>query len=529
MTRISDLAALASPDPADLLAIVDVSDTSMAPTGTTKKITAGTLPCLQVFPITNYGAVGDGTTNCTAAITAAKTAAGAGSRNIILIPPGTFMTDPFTFDGFHWLGYGPYASILKARSGSLDFATNTGYANGSVPTNGSETSTVIEGICFDGSNLSGTNAGNLYGSSHAGSVGGSPAGAPTVVAVGNGAPSGTFGAGIPTFIIRDCMVRSGPGIGISTAYARGGLPDCHYTDVFVRDCGGHGWHLGSDSRLIDCTSENNGQGAGSGAGFYANGSSSYSVVGCKAYSGLGSSGYGFRIGGQTNGASYSGCLAQDNTAGGIFFESAQGYTVTGLCCDSNGALNAGSAVIFSSSTGNYVEYIAIDRSYNGGSGGTDQRYALNIDTGSTGNTICVPQLSQNNSNGSITSTVAWLASGSGNGAGNDIKFGSYEGAQFPAFAASYTPDPTLGRVVTVGTLTAAITVNAPSPAWAGARLDFRFTQDGTGGRTVAWNAAFVFQSAWTNTGNTAGKRSTASFYYDGTNWVSLSPAANAWF
>lgn len=62
-------------------------------------------------------------------------------------------------------------------------------------------------------------------------------------------------------------------------------------------------------------------------------------------------------------------------------------------------------------------------------------------------------------------------------------------AQAPAFAASYTPDPTLGESVEM-TLTANITVNAPANGLAGQRLVFKWLQDGTGTRTITYNAAY---------------------------------------
>lgn len=76
-------------------------------------------------------------------------------------------------------------------------------------------------------------------------------------------------------------------------------------------------------------------------------------------------------------------------------------------------------------------------------------------------------------------------------------------------------DALLGNVYTV-TLTAARLVAAPSNPLTGQRITFVFLQDATGGRAVTWNA--VFKQAWSDTGNTANKRSTISFIYDGTNW-----------
>jgi len=86
----------------------------------------------------------------------------------------------------------------------------------------------------------------------------------------------------------------------------------------------------------------------------------------------------------------------------------------------------------------------------------------------------------------------------------------------PAFAASFTPNAMSAETVQLGALTANLTVNAPTNPTTGARLTFRILQDGTGGRTVSWNAAFIH--AWSDAGNTANKASTVTFYFDGTSW-----------
>lgn len=60
------------------------------------------------------------------------------------------------------------------------------------------------------------------------------------------------------------------------------------------------------------------------------------------------------------------------------------------------------------------------------------------------------------------------------------------------FASSITPDCKTTEIANVGTLTGAITINAPTgTAVDGQSLMFRFVQDGTG-RAFTWNAAFVF-------------------------------------
>lgn len=51
----------------------------------------------------------------------------------------------------------------------------------------------------------------------------------------------------------------------------------------------------------------------------------------------------------------------------------------------------------------------------------------------------------------------------------------------------------------------------------GQKIVFHLTQDGTGGHTIDWDTMFV--TSWADTGNTANKRSTIAFRYDGTDWV----------
>lgn len=78
---------------------------------------------------------------------------------------------------------------------------------------------------------------------------------------------------------------------------------------------------------------------------------------------------------------------------------------------------------------------------------------------------------------------------------------------------------TAGDMVQISALTGNITINAPSNPAKGKILIFVFTQDGTGGRTVTWDA--VFKHAWSDTGNTANKRSTIQLYYDGSSWIQI--------
>jgi hypothetical protein len=82
-------------------------------------------------------------------------------------------------------------------------------------------------------------------------------------------------------------------------------------------------------------------------------------------------------------------------------------------------------------------------------------------------------------------------------------------------AATIAVDASLSNIFTV-TLGGNRTMGLPTNSEKGQRITFIIVQDGVGGRTLGWNA--VFKVSWSNTGNTAGKRSMISFVYDGTNW-----------
>jgi Pectate lyase superfamily protein len=439
-----------------------------------------------IFNIISYGADPTGTNDSAAAITAAKTAAGAGSRNIILIPPGTYLTGPVELDGFNWQGYGPDSSILKANVGSANFITNNPAATG-------ERATQVSGIGFNGINLTGT------------------------ATVFTWAETVDTSSG-PTITMRDCWAYNGPAIGIDTSNAGGALDACHFERVVTHDNGTYGWLTGSDQVLTECVAESNGY-----SGFYINSVSNFTLASCLSY-GNGtahtSEAYGYHLKGSAPGGALTGCHAQDNWKSGVLLDSttpAGGYTITGLVCDTNSRRGAGddAAITFFEAAGNYVEYVASDRA-------GYQLYALYTESGSTGNIIQCDAFYS-----TFGSVDGWFING--NGAGNTLRLANSGGTQLPAYAATVTPDVPAGGQVLVGTLTGAITIGAPTNPFVGAVLSFEFTQDSTGARAVSWNAAFVFQTPWTNTGNSAGKRSTASFMYDGAHWVSQSPVANVWF
>lgn len=103
--------------------------------------------------------------------------------------------------------------------------------------------------------------------------------------------------------------------------------------------------------------------------------------------------------------------------------------------------------------------------------------------------------------------------------GGDLRRSS----QTIAFAAELgLIDPLKGEFIDVGILTGNVTVPAPFAPQKGQQLTFFFTQDGVGGRTVTWNAAFKVNWA-PNTA--AGKVNTITFRYDGEHWVQIATSS----
>lgn len=95
-----------------------------------------------------------------------------------------------------------------------------------------------------------------------------------------------------------------------------------------------------------------------------------------------------------------------------------------------------------------------------------------------------------------------------------------------AWATPITPDALAGEVVDLGAIAAALTVNAPTNPFLGARLTFLFLQNGTGNFAITWNAAF--KKSTDPTAGSPNQQGTISFIYDGANWVQTGGAL-IWF
>lgn len=91
-----------------------------------------------------------------------------------------------------------------------------------------------------------------------------------------------------------------------------------------------------------------------------------------------------------------------------------------------------------------------------------------------------------------------------------------------AYAATIAPDLSLGRLIIVGALTGNITIDPPTNIVKGEIVTFTFVQDGTGGRTITWNAVFKKAADGAGTANQVGAIQFVS--YDGTNLIQVGGA-----
>lgn len=85
---------------------------------------------------------------------------------------------------------------------------------------------------------------------------------------------------------------------------------------------------------------------------------------------------------------------------------------------------------------------------------------------------------------------------------------------------SKTIDWTTGAAHKV-TLTGNVTFTFTAPAAAGARVQLRLVQDGTGGRTATWPASVKWPSGTPTVTSTASAIDIVTFWYDGTNYYAV--------
>lgn len=287
--------------------------------------------------------------------------------------------------------------------------------------------------------------------------------------------------------------------------------------VNVRDPDGIGFNLVMpDSDLNMCGAGNCGL-----QGFYISGPNNR-LSNCKAYySGRlnGASGHGIQVEG-THSVTLINCEAQDNNAHGFYLHSSQRVSLLGCNADSNNAGHdgdsdrSGNGFQFDAATDCQVTGYSRDRGLVASGNTRQQKYGLGMANGAANLKARLEM------DGNATGLVlnGWHTN-------VDISINGYGGQQDLSYASTRTPNPTLGNIINIGTLTGNITINGPSAAnsWTGATMTLIFTQDGTGGRTVTWGSGI--KANWSPT-TTAGKVNVIQFVFNGTDWIQTSAATN---
>jgi len=97
----------------------------------------------------------------------------------------------------------------------------------------------------------------------------------------------------------------------------------------------------------------------------------------------------------------------------------------------------------------------------------------------------------------------------------------------PAAAGTFTPNMFNGNHFIVQMPAGNITIAAPVNGRPGLVLDLTIVQDGTGSRTVTWNAIYHFAGAASPTlTTTASRRDMFRFIFNGTSWNETSRTLN---
>lgn len=449
-----------------------------------------------VVPATVFGAKFDNTTDDSAAINAAISAASLAGYNfagndkvacVVQLPPGyAYIASPILMQPNVVLrGQGPANTVLRINNSVLN---NSGNGDNPLTTTtaviklatGTETQCEVRDLCI-----------NVQGGNFGSAVDG-------INFTQNG---GINGLGDTRHVIENVIV-------IQSRY---GLILNGSTECRVDNCGfyrqsagtyGMAFVAGTDHMLsrITCAASN-------GPGFRAN-TSNTRFMNIKVYGGGNgtASSHGFYVTGLRNMFSEievqdfhgNGCYmsSQDSVWNGVMVDSCSG---TGIICDAPLTKAVGTRVLNRGGAYSLTQVFDI----------ADGMHAdVQVQVGGSGGAGVPARLMKSGQTGS----------------GNSFKFNLEDGTVSAAYAATYTPDPLVAGTHLLGALTGAITIANPATTYitssagafhVGMGLSFKLAQDATGGRTVTWDTGYKVASA---VDTTASSTTLISFVYDGTNW-----------
>lgn len=286
--------------------------------------------------------------------------------------------------------------------------------------------------------------------------------------------------------------------------------DCD-TVIFINSqalqCAGYGFRAlqsaGSTGprlcRWTNCFSESNTLG-----GFYITAARDFRLNGCHAAV---NGGNGYFINGGTS-VTLTDCLALQNQQHGFYLATGTGMKLDGCTASNNSqqtnatydgiVIGASGTRVTGNRSGDFVFTLT-----------NKQRAGLNLQAGTDFLYVGANDLQGNTGQGFSQPIL-----NNSTGANNQF-FGSRFQSVSEAYLVAGVDSESLDNYIET-TLSAARVVGALNYKFKGQRVVFTFIQNGTGGWAVTWNA--VYKHSWVDTGNTASKRSSIAFVFDGTNW-----------
>lgn len=289
-----------------------------------------------------------------------------------------------------------------------------------------------------------------------------------------------------TFILINSTILSGTGHGIRCQNLTGdtGPRLTRFTNVFSESnlLSGFMFDEGFDVRLNGCHADVNGE-----HGFHVSGGSkSITMTDCRAAN---NGQHGFYVTTTSTGTKIDGCVASNNS-----------QTTNGIYSGIYIAVNVTHVRVTNNRSGDFL-YGSVNKQRNGlflGSGVSDFLY-----------------VGGNDLQGNLGLGFEFPIDNQSLGVNNQY-YGTRQIAASEAALVAGLDTISAASVHITVTLTAARVVGALLSKCKGQRAVFTFIQNGTGGWAVTWNA--VYKHSWVDTGNTASKRSSIAFVYDGTNW-----------
>lgn len=488
------------------------------------------------------GAKGDGATNDSTAIQAALDACLAAGGGIVYFPPGTYLASGLNLYGkVRLMGAANEAVILKLPNGANTFLLQTyqfaslaagGGGAGAGTSSAGEAVFSIEDITFDGNKTNNASA-NV----------------PVVRLYGYG------------YRLKNVTVRSGDDVGLysewSTFLPAPGFDSmmAQWVNVKAHDCGGHGVHMNGphDSMWVNGEVYNNGARGvfvdAKGSGFAQSMVHSWGLTqtyamylgatGCRCTDCVAEGAITAQLAMDGDDCSFNGFIYGAGAAVPVGIELGTGGTrqdmmvVAKINNCTSGAIkvvNDGGALIvadvFQSSgtliSGTLNGLTRLDLRTNGIAGGR-ARFPVDVEIGQ-GKGLKLYNAAESSfvtvdfDGSRINSTWPFrTASGQYLLAGGSLR----RTVQAPAHSATPTPNVALGNIFAPAAMTANVTVGAPTNGAAGDELIFIWLQDGTGTRTVTYNAVYKTTGTGAVTAITtaASTRTIDKFITDdGTNW-----------